>query len=207
MNTLIKAFTPRARPLPPTVIVLPMLDYDQQYPVPDWHLEHGGTREQWFDHWFTAQEDREREWREIVDRFLTQPDEFAYAWVYLDNHPVFWQFAEEGKLSPLERLHEQYLCDTDGIARCVRIHVWRGRGRRRKDTVTQVRLEAGKWPWPCEPTQEEPYEVRHEDPLLSVREPTVEVAFTALAARVHELYGDDRRKCGDPIYVYPSDSQ
>lgn len=195
----------RRTPLAPKVAVLPMLDCEQDAPAPDWHLDHGGTRESWLDVWLERQERRERAWRETVCRFENDPGQFALAWAYLRDHPMFWCFDGDG-LPPESRLHEQYLRAGDGVARCVGMYVWRER-KRRGNPLTVVELDAGKWPWLRAMTPGAPGEGRCVDPRLTVRAPTVEEAFVQLAARVHGVYGNDRRACGDPLMFEPATNQ
>lgn len=156
------------------------------------------------------------QWEEICRDFERNPNDFANAWYYLNNHPAFWAFrGNNGEESPAERIHFSNLEHEFGINRCVHIIVTRvnpatGRveevedGAEDPNTLTQVWIELGKHGWPgLGHGEHEPIglgETFHRDPvyhdyLLDCGGNSMEEAIIEAAVYVHTAYGNDRRVC------------
>ncbi len=188
-------------PLPSKPIELPPLGCENTVPEPAFKIRFDalfdGPKEPaqdpdpaWPHLYEDCQAIRIAEWRETVRAFEADPDQFLRAWHFLNGHPMFWTFY--GQKHPLaQRLQEQYLEHEMGISECVDVTVYERDGR------TWIMLEAGKHEWPRE--NPDPHgEPAFRDRRLTSRAATMEAAYIALAGKVHEHYGNDRRLCGDP---------
>jgi hypothetical protein len=127
--------------------------------------------------WKTVQAD----WLNAVAAYEARPCDFHSAWNYIDQHPAFWTFTPGGHNRPATHYYRL----TTGYGRsCLDIDVGHVR-----DGTTEVWLETG-----CQSLHpdEHGFTKRH-DPRLDSGGLTFEKAITALARKIHGLYGNDRR--------------
>lgn len=133
------------------------------------------------------------QWTDTVKAYETHPDDIYNAWWYIDTHPVFWRFDQQ--------IHEDY----------PRNHVSRLRhGGALNEGWPDIRPymvdpETGKfgdgkliWEyefghWPLHPDDNCGSHIPFHDPELDGDAETYEQAIVAIAKKIHDSYGNDRR--------------
>jgi hypothetical protein len=159
--------------------------------------------------WSTAQTDRIAQWEKIVARYEADPHNYVNAWQYLDSHPAFWMFAP---FAGDQRLHERYLEDSGGVGRCFSLYAVRVspltlriEDDEHLNTMDEVWIEGGKYPWPGTRHGDHPVgEVTFHDYALDTGGPTFETAFVRMAHNVATTYGHDRMVCDDLVPPPPA---
>lgn len=201
--------------LPHKEIVLPEVDLSHDEGDPRWH-EAGGQHSvpiRWHDdgtpslyRWTGLEPGHYREywqlcvvesWTETVTRFEANPDDAHDAWWYVDTHPAFWRFTRErsgdypaNHVSRLE--HEGTLRqgwpDIVPHKICPETNCIEDEDER--NTAIQWWYEFG--PWSLHPDEHGAHIPVH-DYLLDGGADTYEEAIIAVAKKIHQHYGNDRR--------------
>lgn len=138
-------------------------------------------------------------WAESVARFEADPDDVHAAWWYIDGHPVFWQFNQprpdeypRNHISRLEAEGALTHMSRDGAMR----RGWPEIIPFRDDNGIAWGYEFGKrtlFEVSYPPFSDIPvFDVWH-DWKLDGWEKTYELAVIAIAKKIHENYGNDRR--------------
>lgn len=147
--------------------------------------------------------DHDAEFVRLCEKYFADTSDFAAAWHYLVNHPIFHRprlnDAWGRTYSELSAEERDYLDrglerdDSDGLSNMwVNVSV-------DSQGATWVQLEHGPHLWGCDVSEREwpmwPAEGQQShDFHLDVCEPTYEQAIVRLALKVHELYGEDRSR-------------
>lgn len=192
-------------------INLPTIPCGNNEPEPDWHHDlfsrarDGDSAHEWATLYQSLQAHRIEYWEETARAFEADPGDFYKAWHYLDSHPMFWRFHNDGA-APATRIHERYLMHDRRLTDSVTIDVVKinpANHRRNDDpdlnTLTEVWIEMGKWGWPGTDTGDPQNRDAHwHDPDLDCAADTIEHAIITAAVMVHTAYGNDRSACDDP---------
>lgn len=137
-------------------------------------------------------------WGEIVAAYEADPDDVYCAWQYIDQHPVFWMFSKRAGAEGVPANHVSRLQHDGAWARCwpeilphkVNPVTARVDDDKTLNTATEWWYEFGKWDL-FEGHAWHDYE-------LDGGELTYEMAVRAIARKIHEHYGNDRRICDAP---------
>ena len=154
------------------------------------------------DMYEVSQADRIARWTKVVSLFENEQSLYN-SWQYLNNHPIYYFF--DGKVWNEDRIpnrfHEYYL--QSDIAHIM--HAWEIDPHLvnpatdmidkdgEKNTKLRWWMESGPLLWGEDPNLAGS-PVRGHDPDLDCGADTYEEALIKLAKRVHDVYGNDRRK-------------
>jgi hypothetical protein len=170
--------------------------------------------------YLSSQLSRTKQWAKVARKYEAAPQDFARAWRYLNEHPIFYKFRDFDEDMPLTQiLQERNLEHTYGFSRIdFQVARWCKFGRNcdmREEVrdcehprITVAWMEAGEWSWPADKDPAHPYEPRpgrhaFHDYRLDVYGDTYESCVLQLAYRVWKLYGNDRRACQENRVVKP----
>lgn len=185
-------------------IVLPVIPCNDERIRESWAQDEGREDGTWGELFADVQGIHDKEWRETVRAFESNPLDFYNAWHFLDGHPAFWQFDGDRSQTPQERIHHRRLMRDHGITRSVDIAVVKVDPITRHaedddalNTHTQVWVEMGKWEWPTsKPIDEHSLRDAHfHDTDLNCGGDSFEQAIIVAAICLHTVYGNDRVIC------------
>lgn len=122
-----------------------------------------------------------REWAEIVAEYEANPDDLFHAWLYLGQHPAFWDIREGTDV-------EYYLVPGGAWYQFIEL------GVEKEGKANTVWLEISPSVWPGDPSEEEVHAAAPgvPDRHLNIKGTTYEQAVVTAAKVVHSQYGNDR---------------
>lgn len=122
------------------------------------------------------------DWEEIVRDYEAAPGDVGHAFLYVAQHPAFWEIHEGTDV-------DYYLKTGAAWYRAVELGVWR---EARTDTPL-VWMEATACRWWTDPALEDVQKAnpQHAE-VLGVALETYEQSLTVLAKQIHKQWGNDR---------------
>lgn len=127
-------------------------------------------------------------WVENVARFEKNPEDVHAAWWYIDGHPVFWQFNQPRP----DEYPENHISRLEGEGAMAR--GWPEIIPFRDEEGVAWGYEFGKRSLFREANHPgEPFFDTYHDYLLDGHEKTYDLAVIAIAKKIHQHYGNDRR--------------